>query len=242
MIDFNCIFEITTSSEFDSMALALFAFQYQNNSVYREFCTYLGKNPANVAHTFEIPFLPIDFFKSKTIISGNRLPDITFTSSGTTGSYTSKHYVIDAQVYQKSYLKGFEYFFGAIQDYCILALLPSYLERQGSSLIYMVDDLIKKSDHPESGFYLDDTKNLIQTLQALDTSDTNILLLGVSFALLDLAENHTLALDHTIVMETGGMKGRRKEMIREELHQILIRRTKNSFRIWYDRTFISSLL
>jgi phenylacetate-coenzyme A ligase PaaK-like adenylate-forming protein len=144
-----------------------------------------------------------------------------FTSSGTTGQSTSKHYVTDIELYKKSYLKGFEYFYGSISDYCILALLPSYLERKGSSLIYMIDDLIKKSNHPESGFYLYQIDVLAEKLKKLDSKGEKVLLIGVSFALLDLVEKHQLQLKNTVVMETGGMKGRRKELIREELHGAL---------------------
>lgn len=220
-MDFQSIFEINTSDEFQAKALEVFGYQYQNNSVYREFCALLGKNHNNVNVLQDIPFLPIDFFKSKKITSAFKTPKTVFTSSGTTGSITSKHYVLDTKLYEDSYLKAFELFYGDITNYCVLALLPSYLERKGSSLIYMVDDLIKKSQHPESGFYLNDIDLLKKKIQDMDNKGTKILLIGVSFALLDLVEKHSLQLKHTIIMETGGMKGRRKEMIREELHAIL---------------------
>jgi hypothetical protein len=134
---------------------------------------------------------------------------------------TSRHLVSDVSFYEQSYRLGFSEFYGNIQDYVVLALLPSYLEREGSSLIYMVDDLIKRSEHPESGFYLHNTDELAEKLKKLDASGQNILLIGVTYALLDLAEQHSFSLQNTIVMETGGMKGRRREMIREELHQVL---------------------
>ncbi len=215
------IFNINSLEDFNAIALEVYQLQYKKNKIYQEFCNYLKRTPENVITLEDIPFLPIEFFKSKKIVSSNHTPQITFTSSGTTGSETSKHFVTDLAIYEESYLKGFTHFYGTISDYCILALLPSYLERQGSSLIYMVDDLIKKSNHPESGFYLNDTKSLTDKLVTLDKKGTKTLLIGVSFALLDLVENYNLTLEHTIIMETGGMKGRRKEMIREELHDIL---------------------
>ncbi len=165
--------------------------------------------------------MPIAFFKSKKVVSSKNIEQSIFSSSGTTGQITSKHYVTDIALYEKSYLKGFESFYGDVSDYCVLALLPSYLERSGSSLIYMVDDLIKKSNHPDSGFYLDEIDVLIEKLIRLDSQGKKVLLIGVSFALLDLVEKHQLNLKNTIVIETGGMKGRRKELIREELHDIL---------------------
>jgi len=161
------------------------------------------------------------FFKTSEVVAGDPKSEITFSSSGTTGSETSKHLVKDILLYQESYLSAFEYFYGQISDYCILALLPSYLEREGSSLIYMVDDLIKKSSHPDSGFHLDDLDGLQIKLHRLDAQSTKIILIGVSFALLDLTEKFRFELKNTIVMETGGMKGRRKEIVREELHRLL---------------------
>lgn len=215
------IFDIKNAHDFEAKALEIFRFQYQNNLVYQEFCTYLDKNTENTSQLLDIPFLPIEFFKSKNIITGTEKPQISFSSSGTTGSITSKHHVSDLVIYEKSYLKAFEDFYGDIKDYCILALLPSYLEREGSSLIYMVDDLIKKSEHTSSGFYLDELDYLKNKLTELDASRTKILLIGVSFALLDFVEKYPLQLKNTIVMETGGMKGKRKEMIRTELHHLL---------------------
>ena len=203
------------------MALKTFQAQFHENLVYREFCGHLGKNVSSVKTIEDIPFLPIEFFKSKKVICGSFTPQITFTSSGTTGSEVSKHYVKNLALYENSYLTAFRQFYGDIEDYCVLALLPSYLEREGSSLIYMANDLIHKSRHPESGFYLDDIGHLKKTLTTLDGQNTKILLLGVSFALLDMAEKYRLELKNTIVMETGGMKGRKKELIREELHQRL---------------------
>ena len=215
------IFSISNSDEFESLCLEVFNFQYSNNIVYRNYCELLNKTPKNIAHSTEIPFLPIEFFKSKHIVSSTQEVEAVFESSGTTGSVTSKHFVQDLNTYRKSYSKAFTQFFGPAKEYCILALLPSYLERKGSSLIVMVDDLVKQSQHPDSGFYLNNFEELHSKLIQLEKASTKTLLIGVSFALLDLAEQFPLNLNHTIVMETGGMKGRRKEMIREELHQQL---------------------
>ncbi len=217
------IFDIATSEEFDSLALEIFRMQYRNNKVYREFCGHLGRTVNQINRVQDIPFLPIQFFKTKTVISGTETPTTTFISSGTTGSNTSKHYVTDLKIYESSYLKAFEHFYGNIAKYCVLALLPSYLERKGSSLIYMVDDLIKKSNHPDSGFYLHDLSKLKEKLVHLDTNGVPVLLIGVTFALLDMSEKQQLKLKHAIVMETGGMKGKRLEMVREKLHQDLIK-------------------
>ncbi|MDT7828499.1 acyl transferase [Pricia sp. S334] len=215
------IFDIRTAREFEAMALNVFRMQYSENLVYQEFCKHLNTKPEDVRELNHIPFLPIGFFKSKNIISIGKKYETVFTSSGTTGSRISKHLVSDIQMYEKSFREGFSYFYGGIDRYCVLALLPSYLERQGSSLIYMVDDFIKQSGHEKSGFYLDDLEGLNDQLTQLEAAGTKTLLIGVSFALLDLVERHPLKLQNTIVMETGGMKGRRKELIREELHQHL---------------------
>jgi phenylacetate-coenzyme A ligase PaaK-like adenylate-forming protein len=177
--------------------------------------------PQKVKTLQQIPFLPIQFFKSHSVVSNTTLVQNTFTSSGTTGITASKHLVTDTSIYEESYQKGFSQFYGNIENYVVLALLPSYLEREGSSLIYMVEDLIQLSNHPESGFYLHDHDALIQKLIELDEAGQNVILIGVTFALLDLIEKHQFKLKNTIIMETGGMKGRRKEMIREELHQQL---------------------
>ena len=220
-MDTDSIFDISTSTDFEAMALSVFRMQYAENPVYREFCRYLDTNPAAVIQLSDIPFLPIGFFKSREIISKGKKSEIIFTSSGTTGNLTSKHLVSDIQVYEKSFRKAFAHFYGDISEYCVLALLPSYLEREGSSLIYMVDDLIQKSGHEKSGFYLDNLQGLKDELTQLEAAGTKTLLIGVSFALLDMVEKHPVKLQHTIIMETGGMKGRRKELIREELHHIL---------------------
>ncbi len=221
MITTTDIFAISSQKQFEKIALKVFRFQYENNMVYREFCTFLKTDPHNVKSLYQIPFLPIQFFKSHQVVSNTDAIEETFTSSGTTGMITSKHLVTDASIYEESYRKGFSQFYGNIEDYTILALLPSYLEREGSSLIYMVEDLITLSNHPESGFYLRNHDELIAKLIALESAGQNVILIGVTYALLDLIEKHPFQLKHTIIMETGGMKGKRKEMIREELHQQL---------------------
>ena len=215
------IFSISSSKQFEKIALKVFRFQYDNNVVYREFCQYLNVEKHDVKSLQQIPFLPIQFFKSHEVLSSEEEIQETFTSSGTTGMTTSRHLVTDITLYEESYRKAFSEFYGNIEDYAVLALLPSYLDREGSSLIYMVDDLIKLSNHPESGFYLNNYDELIDKLVELDTSGENIILIGVTYALLDLIEKQNFQLKNTIIMETGGMKGRRKEMIREELHDLL---------------------
>jgi phenylacetate-coenzyme A ligase PaaK-like adenylate-forming protein len=215
------IFAISSQKQFEKIALKVFRYQHENNLVYREFCDLMKVEPQKIKTLQQIPFLPIQFFKSHAVVSNTNPIQNTFTSSGTTGMSTSKHLVTDTSIYEESYRKGFSQFYGNIEDYVVLALLPSYLEREGSSLIYMVEDLIQLSNHPESGFYLHNHEELIKNLIELDQSGQNVILIGVTFALLDLIEKHQFQLQNTIIMETGGMKGRRKEMIREELHQQL---------------------
>ena len=217
----SSIFNIQNETEFEELALKVFKFQFENNLIYRSFCDLLYITPSDVKQVEQIPFLPIQFFKTHKIISNSISEQIIFSSSGTTGAVTSKHFVSDVSIYEKSFFKGFQYFYGDVKDYVILALLPSYLERDGSSLVFMVDQLIKSSSNPESGFYLDDIDTLAKTITELENREQKALLIGVSFALLDLVEKHQFQLRHTIVMETGGMKGRREEMIRIELHQLL---------------------
>lgn len=201
--------------------MKVFRFQYENNSVYREFCDFLDTDTQKVKSLQQIPFLPIQFFKSHDVVSNSDAIQETFTSSGTTGMITSKHLVTDASLYEQSYRNAFSDFYGNIEDYVVLALLPSYLERSGSSLIYMVKDLIELSNNENSGFYLHNYDELITKLIELDNSGQNVILFGVTYALLDLVEKQKFRLKNTIIMETGGMKGKRKEMIREELHEIL---------------------
>ena len=212
----------------------MFRFQYDNNAVYRQFCELLKVEKGSVKTLKEIPFLPIQFFKSHEVLSDVSPVQQIFTSSGTTSPLTpeggidmlheiirSRHLVTDITLYEESYRKAFSEFYGNIEDYVILALLPSYLERQGSSLIYMVEDLIKQSNNPDSGFYLHNHEELIDKLIELEKQEQNVILIGVTYALLDLIEKRKFNFRNTIIMETGGMKGKRKEMIREELHQQL---------------------
>src|SRR5690606_36215454 len=215
------IISIQTTKEFHKTAMKVFRFQFQHNEVYQKYCLLLRKSPENVKHITEIPFLPIEFFKSKEVLSTIDPIQTTFTSSGTTGIITSKHHVADLSFYEASFRSAFSKFYGNIEDYAVLALLPSYLEREGSSLIYMAKDFIEGSNHPDSGFYLHNYEELAKKLIELDNSGQNVLLIGVTYALLDLIELQKFDLKNTIIMETGGMKGKRKELIREELHTIL---------------------
>ena len=215
------IFDLHDNDEFEKMALEIFQFQAKNNLVYKEFLSYLNFDIQSIKKIEEIPFLPIQFFKSHKVLSSRLNVQRVFYSSGTTGNKQSKHYVTDLAIYEESFTKGFEHFYGPVSAYTVLALLPSYLERNGSSLIYMVNNFIQKSKNEKSGFYLNNLEELAQNLIELDKKNEKTLLIGVSFALLDLVEKYKFQLKNTIVMETGGMKGRRKELIREELHQIL---------------------
>jgi len=207
--------------------MAVFRFQAEQNPVYRQYLHSLKIEPASVMELTEIPFLPVEFFKTFEINTkepGNKVSvSKIFSSSGTSGMEQSKHYISDISVYERSYRTAFSHFYGNIEDHCFLALLPSYLEREGSSLIYMAADLIKKSKHPDSGFYLNNYDELISKLIQLEEKKQKTILLGVTYALLDLIEKQNFQLQHTIVMETGGMKGKRKELVREDLHSILSR-------------------
>lgn len=221
MLSTSDIFHIASKKEFEKITLKVFRYQYDNNTVYQNFCSLLKKDKANVKSIEEIPFLPIQFFKSHDVVSSSEPAQTVFTSSGTTGTITSRHLVTDLNFYEQSFRLGFSQFYGNIEDYVVLALLPSYLEREGSSLIYMAKDLIESSNQPDSGFYLSNYDELIQKLIQLDQSGQNVILIGVTYALLDLIEKQSFRLKNTIIMETGGMKGKRKEIIREELHEIL---------------------
>lgn len=214
------IFNIQSEEEFEKCAIDIFKYQAKNCIVYRDFLNLLNTDVESISNVLDIPFLPIQFFKSHKIVSNYNQVEQIFLSSGTTGDQ-SQHLVTDLAMYEESYRRGFAQFYGNIEDYIVLALLPSYLEREGSSLIYMVDDLIKKSKNKESGFFLENTPKLIEIMKKLMINDKKLLILGVSYALLDLVELHQFNLKGAIVMETGGMKGRRKEMIREELHLAL---------------------
>ncbi len=215
------LFQINPDTEFNAFALKIFHYQYANNVVYHQYVNFHLKSSAikNINHYSQIPFLPIEFFKTFDVLCKDQHIDQSFVSSGTTGELTSRHMVANLNIYEESFNKSFNLFFGNPKDYMILALLPSYLEREGSSLIYMAEKLIEQSQYSSSGFYLDNYDELIQTLN--DPNKPPTILLGVTFALLELAEKYKPDLSGVIVMETGGMKGRRKEIIREELHQIL---------------------
>ena len=219
----NKIFNCTNDATFEKLALEIFDFQMENNLTYASYAEIIlkGEDPTNI---YEIPFLPVEFFKTEQIICQGQAIEEIFLSSGTTGEQ-SKHLVSNIKLYKSSYQKAFQVFYGDITDYCILALLPSYKEREGSSLIYMVDDLIKKSKHPQSNYYLNKYEELATTLKGLENKKQKTILFGVTYALLDLAEEFPQKLERTIIMETGGMKGQRKELIKEEIHSIL----KHSF-------------
>ena len=202
-------------------ALDLFGTQYAGNAVFRLFVDTLGGSARQIKRVEDIPFLPIRFFKTHQVITGERSVERIFKSSGTSGAGDSCHYVTDTHVYDQSLMAGFLRNYGAIEDWCILALLPNYLEKGDSSLVYMADKWIRASGHPDSGFYLDQFDLLDQTLRRLESAGQKTLLLGVTFALLDFSERYPGKLEHTVVMETGGMKGRRREMIRAEVHDLL---------------------
>ncbi len=221
MISDQDIFTISSQKQFEKIALKVFRFQYENNLVYQEFCDFLNTDVQKVKSLEQIPFLPIQFFKSHDVVSSTDAIQDVFASSGTSGMITSKHLVTDTSLYEQSYRTAFSQFYGNIEDYVVLALLPSYLERSGSSLIYMVKDLIELSNNEDSGFYLNNYDELIAKLVSLDNAGKNVILIGVTYALLNLVEKQKFQLKNTIIMETGGMKGKRKEMIREELHEIL---------------------
>lgn len=217
----HAIFSMANEAQFLANALTIFQFQAENCQVYQTYLSYLNIDIKQINTLEEIPFLPIEFFKTHEVISNKNKAEIIFSSSGTTGITTSRHLVTDVSWYQKSFRQGFELFYSDIKNYAFLALLPSYLERAGSSLIYMVEDLIAGSQNPDSGFYLYNDEELYQKLKQLQQQKQPTILIGVTFALLDFIEKHQLNFPELIIMETGGMKGRRKEMIREELHETL---------------------
>ena len=214
------------------------SFQYQHNNVYRMY-DILHTDIAGIKLVKNIPFLPIGFFKTQMVCTGEFEPGLVFESSGTTQTINSRHFLKDASLYTQSFNRAFELFYGPAQDWCILALLPAYLERQNSSLVMMAEELIKKSAHPQSGFYLYDHDKLAGVLQKLEAEGQKTILIGVTFALLDFAEHFPMPLKHTVIMETGGMKGRKEEMIREQVHALLNKafNTKNIHRIWHDECF-----
>lgn len=215
------IFKITDEKEFSSLALDIFRYQVTSNMTYYKYLEQIGADPEIINNIKEIPFLPIELFKYHKIITGEKKTGIIFKSSGTTEGDRSKHFVTDPQLYISSFTKCFSLFYGDPANYCILALLPSYLEYPGSSLVFMIRHLIKQSGHPDSGFYLYNYDDLAAKLVQLEQKKQKTILLGVSFALLHFAEKYPSSLDYTIIIETGGMKGRRQEITREELHEIL---------------------
>lgn len=220
------VFALTNDESFPAIALELFRAQFYENPVYRQFCRLLGRSPETVTGLDGIPFLPISFFKTHRVTTTAFEPEAVFESSGTTGQQSSRHFVRSLSLYEKSFLSGFERRFGPAAGYCILALLPSYLERGNSSLVYMADVLIRRSGHPQSGFYLYDLERLSAVLGGLRERGQKTVLLGVTYALLDFAERFPQPLPQTLIMETGGMKGRKEELTREELYD----RLKAAFR------------
>ena len=217
-------------TELDNLALEIFEYQYINNPVYRQYADAVGKTPSTVDSIYQIPFLPIRFFKSHAIQNGSFEPEVVFESSGTTGSTTSRHYIKDTILYKDVFSKTFRLFYGEPSNWCIIGLLPSYLERKNSSLVFMVDELIKQSKHPSSGFYLNEYDKLKEVISEQEQKAQPTLLIGVTFGLLDFAEVYVQGgqpLKHTTIIETGGMKGRRQEMIREEMHAVL----KEAFKV-----------
>lgn len=217
----NSIYNIDSAAMFNEIAIEIFQHQYANNAIYRKYVDLIADDVKKISAIDEIPFLPIRFFKDHMIIAGDSKYQKVFTSSGTTGSTTSFHYVKDIDVYNKSFEKCFEIFFGNPEDYTIIALLPSYLERGGSSLVYMSEKLIEKSRNNQSGFYLNEYNELSELLKRHKQKGLKVVLLGVTYALLDMAEQFPMDFPELIIMETGGMKGRRKELVRDELHSIL---------------------
>ena len=221
MHNFDKIFNIQNHSDFKKQCLDIYHFQYQNNYVYQNYCNMICENPININEINKIPFLPISFFKTKKILSVDKFEKV-FYSSGTTTKSRSKHFISDLKLYQESFINNFRLNYGDINQYTIIALLPNYYENKDSSLIYMVERLIKLTKSNESGFYLDDYSKLSKTLIELEIkNDRKTILIGVPYALLDLIDFNQFELNNTIIMETGGMKGKRKEMVRKELHDKL---------------------
>jgi len=221
MHNFGKIFNIKNQSSFNKYCLDIYHFQYRNNLVYKKFCNMICENPMNINEITKIPFLPISFFKTKKILSVDKFEKV-FYSSGTTTNSRSKHFISDLKLYEESFIKNFKNNYGELNKYTIIALLPNYYENESSSLIYMVEKLIKLTKSNESGFFLDDYTNISKKLNQLDSkNDRKTILIGVPYALLDLLDFNQFCLNNTIIMETGGMKGRRKELVRNELHEKL---------------------
>ena len=216
----QAIFSIKSLAEFQDLAMEVFRFQAVHSPVYRDFIAALSVRPERIRQIEEIPFLPIEFFKQHQVLQEGKEAQTVFYSSGTGGGFTSRHFVHDPQLYKASFQGAFKYFYGDIRQYTLLALLPSYLEREGSSLIYMVDALLQEAGQ-DSGYFLHEHERLYELLMQLQAKKSPTLLLGVSYALLDFIEKHTLNFPELIVMETGGMKGKRKEIIKAELHDFI---------------------
>lgn len=211
-----------SESEFLERSLEVFRFQYSENKVYTAWVDALNVDVSRVEQLHHIPFLPIEFFKTQRIVSGIQSANpLLFTSSSTTSQVPSKHYVSDSAIYTRSFSMGFEHFYGPVTDYCFLALLPNYLQRQGSSLVHMCQKLIEASGHTFSGFFLNNYRDLLAKLHLLNGSSQKTILIGVSYALMDLCEMGLKLENNIVVMETGGMKGLRKELPKIELHEIL---------------------
>ncbi len=217
----HSIFNLQSPSDFNEIALSLFRYQYKNNRIYKSFVDALGVSESKVYHPEQIPFLPVSFFKTHKVITGDFTEEIIFESSGTTGMETSKHYVVDSDLYQQSFINGLNLFYGDLSQYTVFALLPSYLERGNSSLVYMVEKIMLQANRQMGGFYLNDLKALQQQLMEAQRQGLKIMLFGVTFALLDMTENFPVSIPEAVIFETGGMKGRRKELIRMELHEKL---------------------
>jgi hypothetical protein len=217
----HSIFNLQNPFEFNEIALSLFRYQYRNNKIYNSFVDALGVNESQVYHTGQIPFLPVSFFKTHKILTGEFPVEVIFESSGTTGMETSKHHVADVELYRQSFMRGIELFYGDLSQYVVFALLPSYLERKNSSLVYMVENIMLESDNQLGGFFLNDLSNLQLQLKEAQRRGLKIMLFGVTFALLDMAENFPVNIPGAIIIETGGMKGRREEITRMELHEKL---------------------
>jgi hypothetical protein len=215
------VFEIDSPAKFNSVAFSIFHYQMNFNPVYSNYVKLVNRNWNRITDTLQIPFLPIEFFRNNKVITGDAEEEVVFESSQSTGQSPSRHYISDKKLYEKSFSKCFEMFFGDPTQYCVLALLPSYLERKNSSLVFMADSLIRETKNPDSGFFLNDLKELSTRLQALESKGNKTILIGVAFALLDFAEEFQIPLKNTIIIETGGMKGRRKEVTRTELHSVL---------------------
>ena len=223
MLNADKIFDVDDKN-FEQIAFEVFQFQYINNNIYKSYCDLLKKTPSNIADISSIPFLPISFFKSHSVMCTKKY-DKVFHSSGTTNENLSKHYVSDIHVYEQSFLKNFIDNYGNPKDYVILGLLPNYMENENSSLIYMVNNLIELSESNDSGFFLKEYDFIIEKMKSLYKENKKIILIGVSYALLDLSESKSLNFENTIIIETGGMKGQRREMIKKELHETLKERT-----------------